>query len=258
MYRGMRIAAVVPAHNEERLIERVVGGMPPFVDRIVVVDDGSTDATAARAAARADKRLLLVRHAKRRGVGAAIRTGYRKAIECGAAVAVVMPGDAQADPADLPRLLDPVAVGGADYSKGNRLADPILARPMPPVRRFGNRLLSALTRLAVGHPGIRDSQCGYTAAGPAALRALADLPYRDGYGYPNEMLCGLVLRGLTIVEVPVKAVYADETSGIWIPSYAVKMAFILARCAVRRMLSGFLRGAARPPGKEGPEPNSHI
>ena len=120
MYRGMRVAAVVPAHDEERLIGRVIGGMPPFVDRVVVVNDGSSDATASRAAACGDGRVLLARHARRRGVGAAIRTGYRKTLELGAEIAVVMPGDAQADPADLPRLLDPVVGGEADYSQIGR------------------------------------------------------------------------------------------------------------------------------------------
>lgn len=245
MYSGISVAAVVPAHDEERLIGRVIAGMPSFVDRIVVVDDGSTDATAARAEGCGDGRLVLVRHVLRRGVGAAIRAGYRKALDLGAGIAVVMPGDAQADPADLPRLLDPLAEGRGDYSKGNRLADPILSRAMPPVRRFGNRLLSALTRLAVGHTEIRDSQCGYTAAGPVALRALVDLPYCDGYGYPNEMLCGLALRGVRIAEVPVRAVYADEKSGIWIPSYAIKMTCILARCLARRVWHGFFGLRAR-------------
>jgi len=234
-FSGKTIAVVVPAHNEERLIGRVITGMPPYVDRVVVVDDGSTDETAARVMGLDHGRVLLVRHTARRGVGAAIRTGYRKALELGAEVAVVMPGDAQADPEDLPGLLSPVIDNRFDYSKGNRMANPRLSHAMPRVRRYGNRLLSLLTRLAVGHPGIRDAQCGYTAISRDALRELVDLPFCDGYGYPNEILSALALRRRGIVEVPVRAVYADETSGIWIPSYAVKMSFILARCAARRV-----------------------
>lgn len=232
------VAVVVPAHNEERLIGRVIAGMPAFVDRVIVVDDGSTDSTARRAEGADHGRVLLMRHPARRGVGAAIRTGYRKALELGAEVVAVMPGDAQADPEDLPGILCPVVEGRCDYSKGNRLADPRLSRAMPPVRKFGNRLLSLLTRRAVAHPGIHDAQCGYTAIGRGALRELVDLPFCNGYGYPNEILCALALRDRGIIEVPVRAVYADESSGIWIPSYAVKMSFILMRCAVRRMLRG--------------------
>lgn len=237
---GKIVAVVVPAHNEERLVGKVVEGMPPFVDRVVVVDDGSSDRTAERVEASGDGRAVVVRHGARRGVGAAIRTGYRKAFELGADVAAVMPGDAQADPADLPRLLAPVIEGRCDYSKGNRMADP---GAMPRIRRAGNRILSLLTRCALGHGGIRDAQCGYTAAGRGALAELVHAPFCDGYGYPNEILCSLMLRRRVVLEVPVRAVYADETSGIWIPSYAVKMAFILARCATRRALNGL-----RPPG----------
>lgn len=229
---GKNVAVVVPAHNEERLIGKVVGGMPPFVDRVVVVDDGSTDATAERASSSGGGRVLVIRHGSKRGVGAAIRTGYRTALEAGADVAAVMPGDAQADPADLHRLLAPVIEGRCDYSKGNRMADP---GAMPRIRRVGNRILSLLTRRALGHGGIRDAQCGYTAAGRDALGELVRLPFCDGYGYPNEILCSLLLSRRVVLEVPVRAVYADETSGIWIPSYAVKMAFILARCAMRTM-----------------------
>lgn len=257
-FRGKSVAVVVPAHNEERLIGRVIAGMPAFVDRVIVVDDGSRDSTARRVEGAGHGRVILVRHAARRGVGAAIRTGYRKALDLGAEVVAVMPGDAQADPADLPGLLSPVVEGRCAYSKGNRLADSRLSRAMPLVRKFGNRLLSFLTRRAVGHPGIRDAQCGYTAIGRGALRELVDLPFCDGYGYPNEILCALAIRDRGIVEVPVRAVYADESSGIRIPSYAVKMSFILARCAVRRMLNGCHPGANRLRGKGNSDPKRTI
>ena len=109
MYKGLSIAAVVPAHNEEELIVKTVGSMPPLVDRVIVVDDASTDATAEQALATADPRLELVRHERNTGVGGAIVSGHRRAIELEADVAVVMAGDAQMDPAYLPDLLDPIA-----------------------------------------------------------------------------------------------------------------------------------------------------
>ena len=126
MFEGRRVIVVVPAHNEEKLIGHVLDTMPAFVDRIVVVDDASRDRTPdilGEAAARMGDRLHVIRHTGNSGVGAAIISGYRAALEGGApgALVAVMAGDAQMDPADLPRLLMPLVKDQADYTKGNRL-----------------------------------------------------------------------------------------------------------------------------------------
>lgn len=241
---GSTIAVVVPSHNEERFIGRVLGGMPRFVDDVIVVDDGSNDDTADRVREAADSRVTLISHPSQRGVGAAIRTGYRKAIELGAEAAAVMPGDAQADPHDLDALLTPLLERRCDYSKGNRLFSPDLYALMPPLRLWGNRLLGILTRIAVGRADISDPQCGYTAISRQALTELLSLPFCDGYGYPNEILCNLVRLRKRILDVPVRAVYADEDSGICIPLYALKMSFILTRCMARRAACSLRRRAS--------------
>lgn len=235
-YRGNRVAVVVPAHNEERLIGRVLSGVPDYVDRIVVIDDGSRDGTSARARKAGDGRTIILRHHLRRGVGAAIRSGYHAALEDGSAITAVMAGDAQMDPDDLTSLLDPLIDGRADYTKGNRFSDPDLRRSMPTIRIAGNRILSFLTRAAIGLPGINDSQCGYTAISASAVEGLISYPFCDGYGYPNELLCGLSSLGKKVIEVPVKAVYGEEKSGIFIPAFALKMSFILTRCFLRRLI----------------------
>src|SRR5437016_5449153 len=122
MWKGLSIAVVVPAFNEEAAIGATIRSVPGFVDRVIVVDDASADGTA-RAARRSRRRgLELVSHAHNRGVGAAIVTGYRRALALGADVAVVMAGDGQMDPADLPGLLEPIAQGRAEYVKGNRFS----------------------------------------------------------------------------------------------------------------------------------------
>lgn len=236
-YKGKKITVVVPAHNEERLLGSVLDGIPEFVDRVIVVDDASTDGTAEVAYSRSSDRISLIRHTIRRGVGAAIRTGYRNAIEQNADSIVVMAGDAQMDPKDLPALLEPIVTGSADYAKGNRLADRSRSRAMPSHRLFGNRILSRLTRFALGTQDIHDSQCGYTAVTAGTLSDLLTLPWCNGYGYPNEVLCNLVILKKQIADVPVHARYGDETSGIKIPAFTVKMLFILTRCAWRRLLS---------------------
>jgi glycosyltransferase involved in cell wall biosynthesis len=121
MLEGKTVAVVVPAYNEEPLIETTVAGIPDFVDRVIVVDDASRDGTGERVRAVADGRVELIRHERNGGVGAAIVSGYRRALEDGIDVTCVMAGDNQMDPGDLARIVAPVARGEADYAKANRL-----------------------------------------------------------------------------------------------------------------------------------------
>ena len=107
VFESARVAAVVPAYNEEQMIGKVIETMPDFVDHIVIVDDCSPDDTSDVVRASADPRVVLIRHEVNQGVGGAIITGHRAAMELGADVNVVMAGDAQMDPAYLPALLEP-------------------------------------------------------------------------------------------------------------------------------------------------------
>ena len=123
MYKGLRIAVVVPAFNEEALIGTTVSTVPDLVDHVLLVDDASTDATADKARAAGDERLEVITHERNRGVGGAVITGHRRAVEIGADVSVVMAGDAQMDPEYLPALLDPIADDGYDFAKADRFFD---------------------------------------------------------------------------------------------------------------------------------------
>lgn len=214
MRNGRAVWVVVPAFEEERLIARTLASIPDWVDRVVVVDDASRDATSARATAAGDRRVSVIRRRENGGVGAAIADGYRAFLSAGGAprdACVVMAGDAQMDPADLPTLLDALDAG-AEYAKGNRFLRDGTFRAMPFVRWCGNRALSLLTRLATGYRGLGDSQCGYAAVvrGTLARVTLASLWPR--YGFPNDFLVKLACVGARVMDVPVRAVYADETS----------------------------------------------
>jgi glycosyltransferase involved in cell wall biosynthesis len=204
--------------------------VPLYVDRILVVDDGSDDETSDAARAVPDPRIEVLRHPENRGVGAAIVTGYQRAFELGADVAVVMAGDDQMHPDDLESVIAPIVRGQADYVKGNRLIHPE-ARRMPAARRIAGRALAFATRRATGLR-VGDSQCGYTALGAPAAARLPLLELWPRYGYPNDLLMLLARHGCAVREVPVRPVYADEASGIR-PWHAVTVLGVLVRGRVR-------------------------
>jgi glycosyltransferase involved in cell wall biosynthesis len=227
---SQRIAVVIPAYCEARLIARTLAGLPGFVDVIYVVDDASTDATASVAASCSDARLRVIRHATNRGVGAAIVTGYRAALADEVDVVAVMAGDAQMDPGDLQAVLAPVLSGHSDYVKGNRFRSPD-HRNMPWTRRLAGRALSAVTRWASGLP-VNDSQCGYTAIG---RHALAKLPLHElwpRFGYPNDLLLLAAQHALRVCEVTVRPIYRDEQSGVR-PWHALLILWLIARRLLR-------------------------
>src|SRR5262249_12643322 len=120
VYQDRVIHVVVPAYNEASHIGRVIGTMPPLVDRVIVVDDGSTDGTAQAAEAYGDPRVTVLRSQRNLGVGGAMVLGYRHALQAGANIVVKMDGDGQMPPDALPVLLDAIVERGADYAKGNR------------------------------------------------------------------------------------------------------------------------------------------
>jgi glycosyltransferase involved in cell wall biosynthesis len=246
MFRGHLIAVVIPAFNEADKIAGTIRSVPGFVDQVIVVDDGSGDATAAvaqRAARRASRRgggreVEVIVHPRNRGVGAAIATGYARALALGADATAVMAGDGQMDPADLPRLLAPVVDGAADYAKGNRFAWPGGWRQMPAVRLAGSVALSWLTRAASGYWRLFDSQCGYTVASRRALAAIGPDRMFARYGYPNDLLARLGAAGARVVDVPVRPVYGPAwRSGLRPSRVALPLAWLLLRAFVARVVS---------------------
>ncbi len=236
MWTGSRVIVVVPACDEAPRIGRVLCAMPPWVDAIVVVDDASRDGTAEAAGAVGDPRVEVLRHARNQGVGAALVTGYRHAsgLPGGPRDAfVVMAGDGQMHPGDLPAVVDPVARGDADYVKGDRFRERGAAASMPWGRRLGGLVFSWATSRAIGIP-ISDSQCGYTALSRAACERLDLGALWPRFGYPNDLLSQLTVRGLRVAEVPVRAVYADEVSRLSLRHLPV-ITGLIARAWVRRV-----------------------
>lgn len=244
MYKEKRVCVVVPAYNEEKLISRVLETMPDYVDKIVVVDDKSTDRTAEivrNAADGSDGRIVLIQHDENQGVGGAIVSGYKWARDNEVFVTAVMAGDAQMDPDDLPNLLDPVVTGQVDYAKGNRLFTGNAWQIIPKVRYLGNSYASLLTKIASGYWHVADSQTGYTVINLRALKMLdLDKIYKD-YGMPNDMLVKLNIYDLKVRDVPVKPVYnIGEKSMIRMQRVIVTLSWLLLKDFLYRLKEKYI------------------
>jgi dolichol-phosphate mannosyltransferase len=216
-FDGYAIGVVIPAYGVGQRIEAVIAGIPAFVRTIVVVEDASRDDTRARLKALRDPRLVVLEHAENRGVGAAMATGFARALQEGLDIVVKMDGDDQMDPARMPDLLRPLIAGTADMAKGNRYSDLVALRSMPAARIVGNAGLTFLVKAASGYWSLFDPANGYFAIRTEVLRRmnLAKLPAR--YFFESGLLIKLGILRAVVQDVPMPARYGDEQSSLSIP-----------------------------------------
>jgi glycosyltransferase involved in cell wall biosynthesis len=228
MLDGKTVAVVVPAHDEQELIVATLQGIPGFVDRVFVVDDASGDETLERARSLDDPRVEVVAHDRNRGVGAAIVTGYRRALAERIDATAVMAGDNQMDPDELEGLALPVVRGELDYAKANRLFTGSAWKLIPRSRYLGNAVLSLLTKVASGYWHVADSQAGYTVVSLRMLQLLdLDCIYTS-YGFPNDMLVHLNVWSARVRDFPSRPIYGvGERSGIRIRRVVPRISWLL-------------------------------
>jgi glycosyltransferase involved in cell wall biosynthesis len=233
MFKHRTVGVVVPAHNESALIGTVIDTMPDYVDRIIVVDDVSSDDTAEVVQGYVDRmpgRVRLIKHEVNGGVGKAIVTGYQAAVEEQLDLTAVMAGDAQMDPEDLPALLEPVADGEVDYTKGNRLFTGYAWEIIPRYRYLGNSALTFMTKIASGYWHVADSQTGYTVANLKSLETIDLDGLYPRYGFPNDMLVHLNVYDFKVRDVPIQPVYGvGEKSGIKLWKVIPTLSWLLVR-----------------------------
>lgn len=209
MYKNQKIAVIVLCYNEETQISGVIQDIPPFIDKIVVVDDASEDKTVKVVSdlKANDNKIELLRHKKNQGCGGALATGYKFARDNGFDVAVRMDGDGQMLSRDLESIIDPVVNKTSDYTKGNRLFSGEAYKTIPKIRYFGNSVLSLFTKIASGYWNVADSQSGYTAINLKALETLEwDNMYKR-YGQPNHLLIMLNIFNFKVKDVVIKPTY---------------------------------------------------
>jgi glycosyltransferase involved in cell wall biosynthesis len=236
MLEDKRIAVVVPAYDEETLILETLAGVPSYVDRIYVVDDASRDGTVEKARESTDPRVELIRHEQNTGVGAAIVTGYKRAVADGMDVTCVMAADNQMDPAELDTIAGPVARGEVEYAKANRLFTGQAWDLIPHHRYLGNAVLSLLTKIASGYWHVADSQSGYTAVALPTLEQLDLDRLYPRYGFPNDMLVHLNVSNARVRDVPSRPVYGvGERSGIRLRKVVPRISWLLVKAFFWRM-----------------------
>ncbi len=247
MLGGRTIGVVIPARNEEDFIGSVLTTLPEFVDRVVVVDDGSTDGTKAIVESIDTDYHLTVLSINGQGVGAAIDTGHQRMLQTCTKpfISVVVAGDGQMNPNDMTQLIAPILQGKADHVKGNRFSHHKGLQAMPRHRKVASRILSLFTSLASGQ-SIIDPQCGYTATDSSVLEQWDWERSWKGYGYPNYWLVHLSKLGFRIAHVPVESVYGAEHSGIKRLPFFIKVGSMLAIEHHRRNLKWLLSFQVTP------------
>lgn len=240
MNQSELIAVVIPSYKVTRHILGVIAGIGPEVGRIYVVDDKCPDHSGDFVSANCtDPRVTVLRHAQNQGVGGAVMTGYRAAIADGAAVIVKVDGDGQMDSSLIPAFVAPILSGEADYTKGNRFFNLERIGSMPPMRLFGNAVLSFLTKLSSGYWDLFDPTNGFTAIHADAARYLPFDKISKRYFFETDMLFRLNTLGAVVTDVPMDAVYADEVSNLKISRVVTEFAAKHVRNFFKRLFYNY-------------------
>ncbi|MEP7276475.1 MAG: glycosyltransferase family 2 protein [Betaproteobacteria bacterium] len=236
----MRIAVIVPCYRVGAQILELLAGIGPEVALIFVVDDGCPEHSGDLVEKNCgDPRVTVIRHPQNRGVGAAMVTGYRAALEADADIVVKLDGDGQMDPQLIPVFVAPLAAGTADYTKGNRFFDLALLESMPRLRLFGNALLSIVNKASSGYWNVMDPTNGYTAIHRAALARMPLAKLARDYFFESDMLFRLYTLRAVVQDVPMRARYGNETSSLRIGRVLLEFPLRYAGAALKRVFYAY-------------------
>jgi dolichol-phosphate mannosyltransferase len=212
----MIVSVIIPCYNVARHIEEVINNLPGDIDHIITVNDRSPDDTESiiLRLQKTNSKIIYLKHEVNKGVGGAMLTGFAKSLELNCDITIKMDGDNQMDPAYIPALLKPIFENKADFTKGNRFRDLNALKKMPFGRRIGNLGLSFLIKGASGYWNIFDPTNGYFAIRNDALQSFDFKKIHKRYFFESSMLIELYHVGAVVQDVPMKARYGDEVSGL--------------------------------------------
>lgn len=234
----MIISVVIPCYNVARQIERVICKIPDDITYIIAVNDCSTDETDCILSKllQENKRLIYLKHEVNQGVGGAMITGFKKALELNCDIAIKMDGDGQMDHSNIHKLIKPISSGLADFSKGNRFRDFKALKNMPAFRRVGNLGLSFLIKAASGYWNVFDPTNGFIAIHKDTLSSINFTKIHKRYFFESSLLIELYYSNAVVVEVPMKAQYADEKSNLSISKTLFEFPPKLLYAFIRRVI----------------------
>ncbi len=212
----MTISIVIPCHNVANHIEQVIRNLPVDISWIIAVNDCSADGTEKILLnlAKENSKIIYLRHEKNQGVGGAMITGYNKSIELNTDIAIKIDGDGQMNPVYIPEILRPLIEDKADFTKGNRFRDFNALKSMPLTRRIGNLGLSFMIKAASGYWNIFDASNGFTAIRIDTLKNMDLGKIHKRYFFESSMLIELYHANAVVQDVPMKAIYGNEVSGL--------------------------------------------
>lgn len=233
----LRVGVVIPCYRVARHLGAVIAEIPSFVREIIVVDDCCPEGSGhiAQRLGAQDSRISVVFHQENQGVGGAVISGYRVALERGCDIIVKLDGDGQMDPRDIAALIQPLVEGSADYAKGNRFRDFPALKEMPAIRLFGNSVLSFWVKAVSGYWNIMDPTNGFTAIHRNTLTKLDLDRISRSFFFESDMLIHLNPLGAVVQDVPLQARYGDEQSSLKIGRVILYFPFKLIKGFVRRI-----------------------
>lgn len=212
MVNRLKVFVVMPAYNESAHIADTINKVPSIVDKIIVVDDASTDNTVQIVREVKDERIETIESKENLGVGGATIAGYKRALREDADIVVKLDSDGQMDPRNIGKLIKPIVDCEADYAKGFRFHDRVTLRKMPKVRLIGNLGLSYFVKMASGYWNIFDPTNGFTAIHRVALELLELDRISRGYFFETDMLCNLYRLQAKVKDVMLATHYGQEAS----------------------------------------------
>ena len=245
--RASSVFVVIPAYKCKDHVLKVIEKIPSLVSKIIVVDDCCPVGTGKVvqeyiAQKNAQQRIEVVFHTENQGVGGAMVTGYRRALELEADVVVKIDGDDQMDPSLIPQFIKPILRGKADYTKGNRFFYLEGLAEMPKVRLFGNAVLSFLNKLVSGYWNIMDPTNGYTAVHADALKVIPLDKLARRFFFESDILFRLGVIRAVVQDIPMHSKYGDEVSNLKILDVALSFpSKYLSRYLKRIFYNYFLR-----------------
>jgi glycosyltransferase involved in cell wall biosynthesis len=234
------IAAIIPSYKVKDSIFSVLSKIGPEVDKIYVVDDACPQGTGNFVKENCnDERVEVLMNSRNLGVGGAVVTGYKKALEAGCTIMVKIDGDGQMDPSLIPRFIGPIKRKEADYVKGNRFYDLGYLRKMPGGRRFGNSMVSFISKLSSGYWNVMDPANGFTAISSKALRYLPLDKIARGFFFESDMLFRLNTIRAVVHDMPMLSEYGSEKSNLRISRVLFQFPFKYLNCLSKRIFYNY-------------------